>query len=140
MRALELKMAQFNTGDLVLFAGSGRRSALIKRFTRSKWSHIGMVLHLDDYPYPLLFESTAQAGAKDIERGEIVSGVQVVPLKQRIEAYIGKVAVRSLDHVPSAQRYAALAALREELRDRPYERCTKQLFRSAYDGPIGANR
>lgn len=58
MQGLELKLAQFKTGDLVLFAGSGRCRSLIKRFTRSKWSHIGMVLHLDAYPYPLLFEST----------------------------------------------------------------------------------
>jgi len=135
-----LEMDQFKTGDLVFFAGSGRRSALIKRFTRSKWSHIGIVLDLDTCPYPLLFESTAQAGAEDIDSGEVVSGVQVVPLKQRIEAYSGEVAVRSLNPVPNAQRYAALVALREELRDRPYERCTTQLIRSAYDGPIGANR
>ncbi|WP_052384164.1 hypothetical protein [Litchfieldella xinjiangensis] len=140
MQALELGIAQLKSGDLIFFAGSGRRSALIKRFTRSKWSHIGMVLHLDAFPYPLLFESTAQAGAVDIERREIVSGVQIVPLKQRIAAYPGEVAVRSLDQPPSAQRYAALLSLREELRGRPYERCSKQLFRSAYDGPIGTNR
>lgn len=33
----------------------------------------------------------AQAGAVGIERGEIVGGVQTVPLKQRNEAYLGKV-------------------------------------------------
>lgn len=58
-----------------------------------------MVLHPDAYLYLLLFESTAQAGAEDIERGEIVSGVQAVSLKQRTEALLDKVTIRSLDQV-----------------------------------------
>lgn len=39
------------TGDIVLFSGAGMVSNVIKWATRSKWSHVGMVIVYDDNEY-----------------------------------------------------------------------------------------
>ena len=39
-----VRLDGLKTGDLVLFAGSGPTSGLIRWFRRSLWSHVGLVL------------------------------------------------------------------------------------------------
>lgn len=90
-----------NTGDLVFFSGKGHISSIIKNFTNSKYSHVGMVLKLD---LPLLsqektfiIESTTLNNQKDIILDEYRKGVQIIPLAQRIEAYDGSVSIYKLN-------------------------------------------
>ena len=57
------------TGDLLLFSGRGFTSEVIRVFTRSPWSHIGMVVHLPGNPDPLVLESTTLSESSDVTLG-----------------------------------------------------------------------
>ncbi len=74
-------------GDLIAFGGKGRASAIIKRFTNSTVSHIGLVRHVQvvDEPgfryFNEIVESTTLGG---------ISGVQTSRLSRRLEQYEGE--------------------------------------------------
>ena len=42
------------TGDIVLFSGQYQMSKIVEKLEGSKWSHVAMVIRLDDYDEPLL--------------------------------------------------------------------------------------
>lgn len=90
-------LAQAATGDLVLFSGKGLVSGTIRLFTRSRWSHIGIVLRDETDGDVLLLESTITDEAPDITLGRPVRGVQVVRLAEKLAAYEGAVALRRLE-------------------------------------------
>ena len=94
---MDYNKIKFNTGDIILFQDTKRNTLLdwlgyfIQYFTKSKYSHVGMVVK-----DPLikgktitgiyLLESTAFDGIKDIEDNKTKFGVQIVPLRERLEA------------------------------------------------------
>lgn len=94
---IDFNTINFNTGDIILFQDTKRNALLdwlgyfIQYFTKSKYSHVGMVVK-----DPLikgktitgiyLLESTAFDGIKDIEDNKTKFGVQIVPLRERLEA------------------------------------------------------
>ncbi len=127
------------TGDIVLFSGKGMVSEGIKRFTFSKWSHVGMVIYSKEFETVLLWESTTLSNIKDIDSGEHRKGVQIVPLSQRIASYNGEIAIRKLDVERTDEMKKKLIKLRNDVRGRPYEKDEIQLIKSAYDGPFGRN-
>ncbi len=135
----ESMRGSLRTGDIVLFSGKGGLSTGIKHFTRCKWSHVGMVLALEEFDLHMLWESTTLSNIADAETGKELRGVQLVPLSERIRRYDGEVAIRRLivDREPGMG--LALAELRQEIKGRPYEENVLELVRSAYDGPFGAN-
>ena len=53
----DLNLLSLETGDVLLFSGRGPVSAVIRVFTRSPWSHIGLVVRLPGYPEPLVLEA-----------------------------------------------------------------------------------
>lgn len=123
------------TGDIVLFSGRGLASWLIQQATRSKWSHVGMVVRLPEYDMVLLWESTLLSGVADVEAKKILGGVQLTPLSARIASYQGDVAVRRLNVELTMEDIEAVHALRREIKGRPYERDPVQFWRSALDVP-----
>lgn len=131
------------TGDILLFSGKGRISRAIKHVTGSPWSHVGIVLNLTEYDFVCLWESTTLSNVADLDTGTLRSGVQVVPLSARLDAYDGSVALRRINGFIDPQGLALLnlrlMALRRELAGRPYERSRLELYKAAYDGPLGAN-
>ena len=131
---------EINTGDIVLFSGSGGISHGIKLVTNSKWSHVGMVLRLPQYKAVFLWESTTLSNLKDAIDGRIKKGVQLILLSDRLQTYNGDVCLRPLkNHQVSLESYGNLMDLRESLRNRPYEKDQIELIRAAYDGPLGDN-
>ena len=129
---------QLKTGDIVLFSSDDFISKMIKWFTRSDWSHVGLVLNVKLYDFVLIWESTTLSNVNDVETGRPTKGVQLVQMSERINKYDGRVAVRRSRHFrPNANE--SLMDLRKELKGRPYERGENELFRSAYDGPFGEN-
>lgn len=127
----------FSTGDLLLFDGKGPISVTIKRFTFSKWSHVGLVAKLDDNIF--CFESTTLADT---------SGVQMTLLSERLRAYEGRVAVRHLLNSDGSMLqpeqknfiHRVILDFRQEVRGRPYEKSKLELILAAYDGPFGENK
>lgn len=91
-----LPVQEANNGDLVLFSGRGLVSATIRLFTRSRWSHVGMVVRGGDGEL-LMLEATNTAEAPDVVRGQAVRGVQVVRLAEKLANYDGEVVLRRLE-------------------------------------------
>jgi len=131
---------ELKTGDVVLFSGKGAFSDIIKYGTLSKWSHVGMILHISEYDFLTVWESTTLSNIKDLESGLPRKGVQLVPLSDRVQKYSGDISVRKLQGADLAQNsLRKLMELRKELRGKKYERSKMELFKSAYDGPFGHN-
>lgn len=130
---------RLDTGDLVFFSGKGLVSAGIQWITRSKWSHVGMVVAESRWDMLLIYESTTLSNLADVDSGTPMQGVQLVPLSARIRSYDGDVGVRFLDPGLDVADRLALGEFRREIGQRPYEQSKLELFRAAYDGPFGAN-
>ena len=129
------------TGDIVLFSGKGPISTGIKFATGSKWSHVGMVFVLPEYDFVCIWESTTLSSITDLDTNKAKKGVQLVPLRERVNQYQGEIAVRKLQGVDlNAVALNRLNQLRKELSARPYEQNKIELIKSAYDGPLGLNQ
>lgn len=132
--------AKLKTGDIVLFSGKGFISAGIKFATRSKWSHVGMVIILPEYDFVVLWESTTLSKTKELKSGALKRGVQIVPLSERIKNHDGDVAIRSLEGIEfDSGTLQSLMSFRKEIAGRDYEKDQIELLKSAYDGPFGGN-
>lgn len=127
------------TGDIVLFAGKGGISDWIKWFSGSTWSHVGMIVRSDEWDMLLLWESTTLTTLADVESGQCIRGVQLVPFGERLRQYKGDVAVRLLSRFVTDPMRLLLREFRREVRGRPYERRYFELLKAAYDGPFGGN-
>jgi len=139
MKKYEIIRPKLNTGDIILFSGKGGISTGIKWITQCKWSHVGMVLRLIEWDAVLLWESTTLNNIADVESGKERKGVQLVPLSERIKKYNGKVSVRLLNVNRNQEMLNKLSLLRSEIKGRRYETSKIELFKSAYDGPLGSN-
>lgn len=110
------------TGDLLLFSGRGLASDTVRLFTRSYWSHIGIVVRLRDYAQPLLLESTTLSDSNDLFQGHPVRGVGLVPCADKVRQYRGEVALRRWQGDSlSAPRERMLERLALRLCHRPYK-------------------
>jgi len=129
-----------NTGDIVLFAGTDMISSLIAHCTGSKWTHVGMVVRPSQTHHEvLLWESLYDSKLRDVQTGKIAYGVTMVPLSKRLKGIEKQVAIRLLRWKRTATHLRDLAALRKELRGRPYEQKLFQLVKAAYHDYLGAN-
>src|SRR4030095_2058125 len=100
---------QLRTGDLVLFSGKSAVSNIIKLFSGGKWSHVGMVLIMEEFDrMVLLWESTTLSNIPDIETQTPTKGVQLLPLSQRVATYQGEITVHRLNKVISDGMYTSL--------------------------------
>lgn len=132
---------QLKTGDVVLFSGKGFFSRAIKLFSHSKWSHVGIVVKIEDFDLVLLWESTGLSKVEDIIDGKRKKGVQTVALSDRLETYKGDISVRQLNGVVAQDGMDKLRDLRKLLKNRPYEKGHSELVRSLVDigGPLCEN-
>jgi len=121
------------TGDIVLFSGMGRISDLIKFFSGSKWSHIGLVVKSDDFDMVLLWESTSLSSIDDIEDGIAKNGVQLVALSERIAQYDGEISVRQFEGEITPDMLVALKEFRRVSKNKPYEKSRWELASSLID-------
>jgi len=97
----------FQTGDIILFnenhifSSFGLFSYLIKVFTHSNWSHVGMVVKDPEFtgkPLPkglYLWESSLEFD--DAENHQVKLAVQLVPLKTKIDSFKGIIHYRRLN-------------------------------------------
>jgi hypothetical protein len=118
----DLNLLSLETGDVLLFSGRGPVSAVIRVFTRSPWSHIGLVVRLPGYPEPLVLEAAGGGDSADLHLGRPVAGVTLVPLARKLANYAGDVAVRRRLGPPLSEARQRLARrLVARLLHRPYK-------------------
>lgn len=85
------------TGDLLAFSGKGAVSDLIKWKTNSEISHVGIVFSTnfsdsrDNNNSVLMIESTSLLSGKDALNNELIKGVQMHFLSNRIQTYNGDI-------------------------------------------------
>lgn len=118
----QVRLDELQTGDLVLFSGRTFAARLVRCFTGSYWSHVGIVVCLPEYGnVPFLWEATRASKVADIHRGEIFDGVQLVPLAEKLASYPGEAVVRHLVGAETPQwRYRRIKPLVRQWRARPY--------------------
>lgn len=86
------------TGDVISFSGKSRVSNFIKGFTSSDISHVGMILETDfiNERRVFLIESTSLLTLPDEKTAELLKGVQIHLLSNRLKFYNGQVYWHSL--------------------------------------------
>lgn len=127
------------TGDLLLFSGNGAWSNLIKLFTRSQWSHVGMIFRTDEGSC-FCFEADVDSMSDFFKKRGV--GVRMVPLKKKLNTYVGRIATRSLlglSLTDLEEIQVKIISFITEVKNRPYEKSIIEFIRSAYDGPFGEN-
>lgn len=120
------------TGDIVLFSGNSTISNMIKWFTKSRWSHVGVVISVGQWDIKLLLESTTLSKIKDISSDDYIQGVQLIPLSEKIINHEGGVAIRRLVGERTLHTIASIVKFRNEIKNRPYEKSRLELIRSAF--------
>jgi hypothetical protein len=147
------------TGDLILWSSNGTEATLVKFATGSFYSHIGIVLVLDAPLHPkdsgvYLYHSPSDAIPGLVDRfsdpprrkggpqlNDLGNALYVCRHAKSIE--VRRFRVENADHpwasgVLATDRSETVAFARKEHTKR-YEQNTLELWRSAYDGPLGAN-
>jgi len=98
------------TGDLVLFSGKNAISWSIRKYTRSRFSHVGMVVRPPGTDLYLIWESTWPGGA-------MIRGLAEV-----IRSYDGEVFIRRATTNGKLDENSIFFDVRRELGGRAYER------------------
>ena len=121
------------TGDIVLMGGSSIFSRAIRLLTHSKWSHVGMVMKVEEFDTLLLWESTTNGHDVDVQTKKVKRGVQLVPLSKRVRDHTGNLAFRQLSRRLHNEEITNLNQFRHSVRDKPYDFNGFELLKSALD-------
>ncbi len=123
-RKYKIVRGELQTGDLIFCSGNYFFSKLIQKFTKSIWSHVGVIYRDENLDRVLILES------------EKVYGVRFAPLSKYLKDYHGKnkpykgkiVAARITPEIPYQQSYKAISFGMDAL-TKPYN--TLEVFRIA---------
>lgn len=127
---------ELHTGDIVLFSRKNLLIFLWNKITKSKWSHVGMVIKSADTNQILLWESTTLKNLCDQFSKIARSGVQAVLLSQRVRTYKGNIAIRKLCNVDEEMRremYENLIEFRKSVANKNFERNYWELLKAFID-------
>ena len=139
MNQYNLYRSEMETGDILLFSGKGILSAGIKLGSLCKWSHVGMVVKVENPDIALLYQATPSTIVKDFFLKRENPGVQINVLSHVVEKYDGEIAYRKLNVHRSQEMLDSLSAFRKEIKGRPFEESKWEIIKACYDGPLGKN-
>jgi hypothetical protein len=83
---------QIKTGDVVAFSGTSGFSKFIKLFTKSRYSHVGIIVKSETEMFGdtiFIVESTTELGMTNADGRQVIKGVQTHFLSQRLAMYRG---------------------------------------------------
>jgi hypothetical protein len=124
-------LSELKSGDLVLFAGQGVTSGLLKWLGRSAWTHVALVLRGPGDAEPQLWE----AGSDGPRRG-----TRVVRLAVRMAEFRGRMSARCLNRPLAGAQCHSLDGLQQELAERARAPGLLDLMGAADDGWLGGRR
>jgi hypothetical protein len=108
-------------GDIMLFCGKGWSSDVVRLFTRSQWSHVGIVLRDPGQPGLLLLEANVRSDVADVRTGRRMQGVSLVSLAEKLDQYEGQAMLRRWCGPESVLcRREKVIAAADDLIHRPY--------------------
>lgn len=138
-RVSVLNVLGLKSGDLLFFSGHSVLGNLIKLFTRSKWSHIALVVRSENNDL-FCYEADVDSLSDFLKKQG--TGVRMIPLTEKINQYPGEVALRILN----VSQEQELKTMQQQLieftkivKNLPYEKSLIEFIRAAYDGPFGEN-
>jgi len=120
---------QLQTGDIVLYSGNGDFSAYIKAFTLCKWSHVAIVVRIDEPDMILVWESSGNGVAFD-NFDQQMKPKKLQFIKRLINYSSGEVAVRHLRCDRDADFMKKFEEFRKEVEGRPYETSNVELAKA----------
>ena len=121
----------FKTGDILLFCGGNSCfSSLIKRFTKSDFTHVGMILKDPTFIHPYLkgyyvWESGIEE-YPDPQDNKKKIGVQITPFEEIYQSYLndnGQIYIRKIDRNDSNKLFTIdkLKEIHNVVYDKPYD-------------------
>ena len=135
---LSTSVSSLQSGDVLLFSGKGLSSDVIRWFTGSHWTHVGVVVRLDETDEPLLLESNLTPETVDLFSGAAQPGISLVQIERKLNDYQGEIAIRRRQGEPLTLRQRRLLRrLVKRLYRRPYRH---YLWRQVIDHLPGARR
>ncbi len=92
---LESLIPALRTGDVVLFSGDTHSGRVIKSWTNSEWSHVGLVAARPGAEVSVLEASTNRAKLTDCDDGKVLSGVERLGMLDKVySGFYDRVSVR----------------------------------------------
>lgn len=123
-------MNELKTGDIILFDYEGHSlfSSLIKKFTKSKFTHVGMILKDPKFIHPSLkgyyvWES-GKEDEPDPQDNKKKIGVQITPFAELYEKYKntgGKIYIRKIENNNNNITDEKLKKIHDVVYDKPYD-------------------
>ena len=119
--------SKFDTGDIILFSGKNSWfSLMVEYFTSSPFSHIGIVLknptQIDPKLKGLHLLESGFEPIKDEVDDKKKFGVQIIPLKDKIKNYDGKIVYRKLNWSKcSITRNILMWLIYQKIQNKPYD-------------------
>ena len=107
-------------GDLILYHGTHPMHLLHERRTGCFWGQVGLILDLPPTGELGVFEATRLSECVDVRLGQVVRGVQIVRLSDRVRSFTGRIAFRQLDPALDPGERHALHAIAREWHGRPF--------------------
>lgn len=120
-----MNIDELETGDIVLFSGNYFLSHIVEYFTKSIYSHVGVVLknpNLGDAKFKgiYLLESGFE-NTPDPENHRIKKGVQIINLEDKIKNYRGRIYVRKLHCTRDKKFYEKIIEIHSTVHNIPYD-------------------
>tara|TARA_Y100001954_G_C15639110_1_gene516734 strand:- start:38 stop:658 length:621 start_codon:yes stop_codon:yes gene_type:complete len=137
-----MNISELNTGDILLFSERGNCFAsMVERCTRSKYSHVAMVLKNPTYidsklKGHYLLESTFEVPPDAVDHKKKF-GVQIQELNSRIRDFNGNIYWRKLNCERTEQFYNKLARVYDEVKGILYDTNPIDWFKAAFKINLG---
>ena len=138
-----MDFSNFKTGDIILFHGTNSYIAsFIEYFTGSQFSHVGIVLKNPKFIDPAISDGyyLLESGLEDFPDSEDDMkkfGVQIVPLRKKLESYSGTYCVRHLECERDDKFYDKISMIHECIHNQPYDLCISDWIKAYFDWPCG---
>lgn len=125
MTTIEYSTDHLQTGDILLFKGSGWTSWLVEKLGKSSFSHCGMILRDPTYIRPDLkglYILQSGLGLPPDVNGHVHSGVQLNKLEEDLKTYnSGEIFVRHLTTIRDERFYRIITSVYNEHNKDPYD-------------------
>ncbi len=136
-----MKIDELETGDIILFSGNYFLSHIIEYFTKSIYSHVGVILknpNLGDATFKgiYLLESGFE-NTPDPENNRIKKGVQIINFEEKFKNYKGRIYVRKLHCTRDKKFYEKIIQIHSAVHNIPYDLHPVDWIKAYYKLDIG---
>jgi hypothetical protein len=127
MNAIDIQV-----GDVIISSGANDLQVRIQHFLHSQWTGVSIVIPGATSDRLTLLESTQIPICEDIISGQMISGVGIIDLQQKLDRYQGKLFHRSLVPPLDLDRINLLAQFVDLTWGKPFNDSPYYLARATY--------